>query len=120
MILPLKLLPRFEAASIPVIRLGLNPTEELSGGEAVGGAYHPALGELVRSELMRRSAAALLAGVTPGASVTLGVAPARVSAMTGQHRKNIDALRTEFSLSALRVRPVPDAAGDEILLLEEA
>ena len=28
---------------IPVIRIGLNPTEELSGGAAVAGAYHPAL-----------------------------------------------------------------------------
>ncbi len=54
------ILPLFRAADIPVIRLGLNPTEELSHGGAVGGAYHPALGELVRSEVMRRRAEALL------------------------------------------------------------
>ena len=36
---------------IPILRLGLNPTEDLSAGEAVGGAYHPALGELVYSRL---------------------------------------------------------------------
>ena len=40
-----RILPVFEAAGIPVIRLGLNPTEDLSGGDAVGGAYHPALGD---------------------------------------------------------------------------
>ena len=48
-----KLLPLFEDASIPVIRLGLNPTDDLSGGDAVGGAYHPALGELVKSRIRR-------------------------------------------------------------------
>ena len=40
-----RILPLFEAAGIPVIRLGLNPTEELSGGAALAGAYHPALGD---------------------------------------------------------------------------
>ena len=47
-----QLMPLFEEANIPVIRLGLNPTEELSQGAAVAGAYHPALGELVRSRIL--------------------------------------------------------------------
>jgi histone acetyltransferase (RNA polymerase elongator complex component) len=37
-----RILPVFEEAGIPVIRIGLNPTDELSGGDAVAGAYHPA------------------------------------------------------------------------------
>ena len=57
-----RLVPLFEAAGIPVIRLGLNPTEELSSGAAAGGAYHPALGELVKSRIMLQKAQALLAG----------------------------------------------------------
>ena len=112
------IVPLFEAAGIPVIRLGLNPTEELSGGAAAAGAYHPALGELVRSELMRRKAAELLRGVPAGAAVTLGVAPNRVSAMTGQRRCSIARLTEEFGLSALRVRAVPEARGNEILLVD--
>ena len=36
-----QLVPLFEAAGIPIIRLGLNPTDDLSGGDAAGGAYHP-------------------------------------------------------------------------------
>ena len=112
------ILPLFETAGIPVIRLGLNPTEELSGGAAVAGAYHPALGELVRSELMRRQAAVLLRDVPAGSSVTLGVAPNRVSAMTGQHRRNIERLTEEFQLSALRVRAVPEARDNEILMVD--
>ena len=46
----------FLRAGIPILRLGLNPTESLSGGEAVGGAYHPALGELVYARLYLESA----------------------------------------------------------------
>ncbi len=110
------ILPVFEAADIPVIRLGLNPTEELSGGQAAGGAYHPALGELVRSERMRREAMALLHDVPPGASVTLGVSPRRVSAMTGQHRANIEAIRRDQSLRSLRIKPCPEAGGRIVLL----
>ena len=47
-----KLTKLFDFSGIPIIRMGLNPTEDLSGGDAVGGAYHPALGELVRSRMM--------------------------------------------------------------------
>ncbi len=111
------ILPLFEAAHIPVIRLGLNPTAELSGGQAVAGAYHPALGELVRSEILRRQAAALLDGVPAGAEVTLGVAPERVSAMTGQHRANIEALTAAFGLARLRVKGL-DEAGDGVVLVD--
>lgn len=112
------ILPLFETAGIPVIRLGLNPTEELSGGAAMGGAYHPALGELVRSELMRRKAAELLRSIPAGASVTLGVAPGKMSIMTGQHRRNITLLTEEFSLSGLRVRETPAAADGELLVVD--
>lgn len=110
------ILPLFEAAGIDVIRLGLNPTEELSRGAAAGGAYHPALGELVRSEVLRRQAAELLRPVPAGASVILGVCPRRVSAMTGQRRRNIAALQAMFSLKELAVRPVPGLEEDRILV----
>ena len=111
------ILPIFDEAGIPVIRLGLNPTAELSGGGAVGGAYHPALGEMVRSEVLRRRAAALLRDVPRGtAAVTLGVAPDRVSAMTGRHRSNLRALSDEFGVT-VTVKPVA-GAGEDILLVD--
>lgn len=110
------LLPMFETAGIPVIRLGLNPTEELSGGAAAGGAYHPALGELVRSRVMLNKARAILAVVPAGSRVSLGVSPARISQMTGQHRQNVRTLCDDFSLRALRIVPT-DAADGEIRIL---
>ena len=111
-----RLLPMFEKAGIPVIRLGLNPTDELSGGAAVGGAYHPALGELVKSRIMREKAEKLLAGTLPGSSVTLGVNKSRISQMTGQHRCNMEYLSGKFSLKELKVKPAVVEA-DEIIIL---
>ena len=105
-----RILPIFENAGIPVIRLGLNPSDELSGGAAVGGAYHPALGELVRSRLWRDKAEAILSGIEPGADVVLGVSANRISVMTGQHRANLSYLQERFSLRSVRVcaSDVPD------------
>lgn len=98
-----RILPIFDDAGIPVIRLGLNPSDELSGGAAVAGAYHPALGELVRSRLWRNKAEAILSGALPGADVVLGVSQNRVSVMTGQHRANLSYLQERFALRSLRV-----------------
>lgn len=111
-----KLLPMFEDAGIPVIRLGLNPTDELSGGAAAGGAYHPALGELVKSRIMREKAEKLLSGIAPDSSVTLGVNRSKISQMTGQHRCNTEYLLEKFSLKELKIKPA-DVEANEITLL---
>lgn len=104
-----KLLPLFETAGIPVIRLGLNPTDELSGGAAVAGAYHPALGELVRSRILLERARELLRGAAPGSRVELRVPPRLLSQMLGQNRSSVSALVGEFGLAELKVRPDPAA-----------
>lgn len=98
-----KLLPVFEEAGIPVIRLGLNPTEELSGGAAAGGAYHPALGELVKSRIMLEKARQLLKNIEVGSTVVLAVDGSRISQMVGQHRQNVATLCEEFGLKGLKV-----------------
>lgn len=97
------ILPLFEKAGIPVIRLGLNPSEELSGGEAAAGAYHPAFGELVRSEILLEKARAALRESPPDVSARLEVNPSDISAMTGQKRSNILTLCMEFGLRELKV-----------------
>ena len=114
-----KLVPLFEEAGIPILRLGLNPTGELSGGAAVGGAYHPALGELVRSRILRTRAEELLCGIEPGTSVTLGVNARELSQMIGQKRENIAYLKERFMLKELTVRPIDTQAG-EIHILKKA
>ena len=94
-----------ESAGIPIISLGLNPTEELSGGAAVAGAYHPALGELVRSRILRGRAEMLLSGVQAGRDVRIHVPRRRLSAMIGQHRENLLWLREKYDLHSVTAVP---------------
>ena len=114
-----EILPLFEAAEIPVIRLGLNPTDELTGGAAVAGAYHPALGELVKSRILLNRARALLRGVEPGSRVTLTVGKGKTSQMAGQHRENVRRLTEEFGLAELKIRENPELNGEILLFSVE-
>ena len=102
-----RIVPLFDAAGIPIIRLGLNPTEELTSGGVAAGAYHPALGELVRSRMMLNAARELLRDVPPGSAVILEVPQGKLSQMIGQHRGNIRALEREFALSRATIRENP-------------
>ena len=113
-----QLVPLFEAAGIPIIRLGLNPTDDLSGGDAAGGAYHPALGELVRSRIMLQKARELLDGITPGSTVTLAVGRGKASQMAGQHRCSTKALTEEFGLKNIRITEKTELSGQEIQILD--
>lgn len=107
-----KIVPLFNEAGIPIIRMGLNPTEDLSGGDALGGAYHPALGELVHSRIMLEKARGLLAGARPGSRVVLGVNRSDVSKMIGQHRCNVHALVSELSLRELKIHEASVKSGE--------
>ena len=94
----------FLEAGIPVIRLGLNPTDDLTGGKVVAGAYHPALGELVLSRMYLQRARELLTGKN-GLNAVLSVHPKRISAMIGQKRCNTLTLQQEFGLQSLKILP---------------
>ena len=111
-----KIVPLFEQAGIPIIRLGLNPTEELSGGAAAGGAYHPALGELVKSRILLEKARVLLKGTEPGSRVTLLVGRGKASQMAGQRRENIRRLTEEYALTELKIREKTEADTEIVLL----
>ena len=103
-----RILLLFEDAGIPVIRLGLNPTEELSSGSAVAGAYHPALGELVRSRILREEMETLLDqhSTEKGGRVIL-VKENLLSAAVGQHRENLVWLKERFPHLDVKIRPYP-------------
>ena len=111
-----RILPLFEAAGIPVIRLGLNPTEELSSAAAAGGAYHPALGELVKSRVMLERARDMLERVPPGSRVTLGTAGRSLSQLIGQRKENLLRLKEDFDLAEIKAVPT-DAKEGEIVIL---
>jgi len=109
-----RLAERFDAAGIPVVRLGLNPTEALSGGEAVGGAYHPALGELVLSRRYLARAEALISEADRGAEVVFEIPPGEMSAAVGQRRENVRALTARYGLKRAKYVEVFDLKRPEI------
>ncbi len=111
-----ELVKEFEAANIPIIRLGLNPTDDLSAGEAVAGAYHPALGELVYSRIYLQKAERLIEESGCRGAVKLGVHPSRVSLMTGQKRQNIEKLRLRFGLTDVKVIKTQVNDGEIVIL----
>ena len=112
------LVPMFEAASIPVIRLGLNPSDGLTAGDAVAGAYHPAFGELVSSRIYLGEARELLknAKAERGSDVVLSVRKGQLSAAIGQRRCNIEALTHDLGLLSLKIIEC-DEQKDKILVV---
>ncbi len=109
----------FEDAGIPVIRIGLNPTEELSNGAAAAGAYHPALGEMTRSRLYFKRALGLLSGASLLEAV-FGVNPSCISLMVGQKRENIMKLQELFPGVRFKIKPAEVPPGRVILLENES
>ncbi len=110
-----KLTDIFDEAGIPVIRLGLNPTDELSSGGAAAGAYHPAFGEIVAGKRYLRKARDLLSG-TQADEAVFGVAGGETSKFVGQRRRNIAALTEEFGLKKVSVREIEIKKGEIVIL----
>ncbi len=105
----------FEKEKIPVIRFGLNPTDDLSGGEALAGAYHPALGEMAQSvRLLRRCEAEIEKSGISGENLVIYVNPKRVSAMSGQKKKNKTALMKKYGFESVSVRGDASVADGDI------
>lgn len=82
----------FEREHIPVIRVGLNPTEELDSTVAAG-AYHPAMGELAYGELWYRR---LCRHIQMTGERTIAVAPRELSRAIGHKKRNLLRLREQF------------------------
>ena len=80
------LLQRAMQVGIPVIRIGLQADQGLTAESVLAGCWHPALGQLVRSQLY---ADLLSSFVPPGQRVTVYCHPARLSDLLGMKRINL-------------------------------
>jgi histone acetyltransferase (RNA polymerase elongator complex component) len=97
----------FERAGIDVIRIGLQPSEELEkAGTVIAGPYHPAFRQLVESSILLDRMREKLKGIVSSRDVTFLVNPRDVSNAIGQKRSNIDTLRQELGVN-ITVRPAP-------------
>ena len=111
-----EILEIFRDKNIPVIRLGLNPTEELSGGSAAAGAYHPAFGELVYGEMYYKKERELLKDHIGAKKVVFGVKKGKISTATGQKKRNITRLYEEFKIGQIKFCETEVIDGDITIL----
>lgn len=98
-----KALLTFLESGIDVIRIGLQPSEELErAGTVIAGPYHPAFRQLVESSIMLDNMRKELASERPGQGSTIVlVNPHDLSYAIGQKRSNLKALREELGLTVL-------------------
>ncbi len=96
------LLQRAMQADVPVIRIGLQADYGLDAEHVLAGCWHPALGQLVRSQLY----ADLMCRFVPsGHCVTVYCHPARLSDVVGMKRSNL----LSQAARGVQIQVVPDA-----------
>ena len=93
----------FMRAGISVIRMGLQPTEELERpGTIVAGPFHPAFSQLVISSILLDSMRSALEKKKDKLETAIFyVNPRDISAAIGQRRVNIVTLKKEFGLQKI-------------------
>jgi len=106
-----QLLHKAMRAGIDVVRIGLQAGDGLNSATVLAGCWHPAFGQLVRSELYFDLLRHLTTTLPDDAPLMIVCHPSRLSDVIGQKRRNLARLRS--SRISVRVRP------DDSLLTEE-
>ncbi len=120
-----ELLKLFAEHQIPVIRLGLQNTEQISlEGDVLAGPFHPALRELVEAAWARERVEELLrqVGWHPNncpAQLSLEVAPQDISITRGQHNSNSCYFRQVWGIRNLKITGNPELPRRTINLCEK-
>lgn len=112
---------KYDQADIDVIRIGLQPTEELGKpGMILAGPYHAAFRQLVESSILLDRMKVLLTNQKPsGLEVTFLVNPGDISAAVGQKRSNTESLKGQFALRTIHVRPDQSVPRRAVKLVRE-
>lgn len=115
-----KLYLMFTNNKIPVIRMGLQSSEDLEEGSTIlAGPYHPAFGHLVHSEIfLDRAAAAIKPAKSNHDAITLKVHPHSLSKMRGLNNQNIAILKRKFQIKDLQIIPDPTLSPNKLVVLK--
>ena len=106
----------FKSENIPVIRIGLQASEDFADGSTLlAGPYHPAFGHLVYSKIFLEMAKSAIKSANPkGNKVGLHVHPRSVSKMRGLKNRNIKKLCGNFHLQAVEIIPDDSLREDQL------
>lgn len=99
------LLLMFEKANINVIRIGLQPSEQISlEGDVLAGPYHPSFREIVESLLALRVMQQMLKtlGVNRATSLTVAVSERDVSVVRGNRGINVQTLKEFYGINEFK------------------
>lgn len=111
----------FEQNGVDLLRVGLCASDGLSSDAAIGGANHPALGEMAYSALfyMRMTQVMEASGTAwRGREVTFLVPRGKTSQAIGQHRTNAKRLIEAFGLLRVNIKESDQLTRTEVLLSE--
>ncbi|MBW2603219.1 MAG: radical SAM protein [Deltaproteobacteria bacterium] len=108
----------FKKKNIPVIRMGLQASEELDSGSTVlAGPYHPAFGHMVHSKIFLDAATAILEKKKVfHEKVTLNVHPRSISKIRGMKNSNVKTLKRRFQLTSLQIVPDSSLSEDQLVV----
>lgn len=111
----------FLCKNIAIIRIGLQPTEDIcEGGAVVAGAFHPAFGQLTQSALALEQCKMLLEkGEFRNQAGRLFVPEKLLSTYIGQKKKNLIALRHTYGQD-IQILPDSSLGDHEIRLQQES
>lgn len=101
-------------AGVDVIRIGLQADEGLNRESVLAGCWHPAFGQLVRSEIYFDLLVHLADGLPGDAPLSISCHPSRISDVVGQGRVNLKRLREKGG--AVTVKPLTSLLKEEVIL----
>ena len=115
----------FSYVSVPVIRMGLQPTDEISFGSdtLIGGPFHPSFGYLVKSDLKRKQMEMLLREY-PHVDCRILAPKKELPLVFGDHSENMSLLKqgrnlavseAELPLGTVALAPYDKKKKQEIL-----
>jgi histone acetyltransferase (RNA polymerase elongator complex component) len=106
---------KLERSSVRVARIGLQPTQSLER-HFLAGPYHPALHQLVDSEIAFDMAEHLLQNHAEGSHAHFFCHPKEVSNLRGQRNGNIPKLKEQFQLEDVLIQEVEEIPRGSLLL----
>ncbi len=117
-----KLLVMFEKEGINVIRIGLQPSEQINlRGDVIAGPYHPAFRELVESAASRDMLEHLLlevAGISQAREIVAEVPEQDISVIRGHSAGNVKYFARKLGLERLITRPNSTMARGSLKIVE--
>jgi len=93
---------RLENSSIPIARIGLQPTQELER-DYLAGSYHPSIHQLVDCSIFFDMATSLLQSSQQNGQALFLCHPKEISNLRGQKNENIVRLKEHFKLSKILI-----------------